>query len=132
MLSFLDVVQHLRCGDFIVKEPMVIGHECAGVIEEVGKAVKDLAVGDRVALEPGIACNKCNLCKEGFYNLCPEMEFFATPPVHGSLANHVCTLLITHSALIELCPFLKLFLMIRIGDEKDRGHNVTDMYLFLK
>ena len=83
------VLQHLRCGDFIVKEPMVIGHECAGFIEEVGKAVKNIAVGDRVALEPGIACNKCKLCKQGFYNLCPDMEFFATPPVHGSLANHV-------------------------------------------
>ena len=82
-------MQHLRCGDFIVKEPMVIGHECAGIIEEVGKAVKNVAVGDRVALEPGIACNTCKLCKQGFYNLCPDMEFFATPPINGSLANHV-------------------------------------------
>lgn len=87
--SDVHYYKHLRCGSFVVKEPMVIGHECAGVIEEVGKAVKNVAVGDRVALEPGIACNKCKLCKTGFYNLCEEMEFFATPPVHGSLANYV-------------------------------------------
>lgn len=79
----------MRCADFIVKEPMVIGHECAGIIEEVGEEVKHLVVGDRVALEPGISCWRCNLCKEGRYNLCPEMKFFATPPVHGSLANQV-------------------------------------------
>jgi L-iditol 2-dehydrogenase len=87
--SDVHYYKHLRCGDFIVKEPMVIGHECAGIIEEVGKAVKNVAVGDRVALEPGIACNTCKLCKQGFYNLCPDMEFFATPPINGSLANHV-------------------------------------------
>ncbi|RVW76637.1 Sorbitol dehydrogenase [Vitis vinifera] len=73
----------LRCADFIVKEPMVIGHECAGIIDEVGPQVKSLVPGDRVALEPGISCWRCQLCKEGRYNLCPEMKFFATPPVHG-------------------------------------------------
>ncbi|KAJ0042711.1 hypothetical protein Pint_17365 [Pistacia integerrima] len=81
--------QTMRCADFVVKEPMVIGHECAGIIEEVGSEVKTLVPGDRVALEPGISCWRCNLCKEGRYNLCPEMKFFATPPVHGSLANQV-------------------------------------------
>ncbi|CAM8976426.1 unnamed protein product [Rhodiola kirilowii] len=68
---------------------MVIGHECAGIIEEVGSEVKSLAPGDRVALEPGISCWRCGPCKEGRYNLCPEMKFFATPPVHGSLANQI-------------------------------------------
>jgi len=72
-----------------VKEPMVIGHECAGIVEEIGKDVEHLEVGDRVALEPGIACHRCDLCKEGYYNLCPKMEFFATPPVHGSLSQQV-------------------------------------------
>ncbi|XP_031281841.1 sorbitol dehydrogenase-like [Pistacia vera] len=75
--------------DFVVKEPMVIGHECAGIIGEVGSELKTLVLGDRVALEPGISCWRCNQCKEGRYNLCPEMKFFATPPVHGSLANQV-------------------------------------------
>ncbi|KAE8682340.1 GroES-like zinc-binding alcohol dehydrogenase family protein isoform 2 [Hibiscus syriacus] len=77
----------MRCADFVVKEPMVIGHECAGIVEEIGSEVKHLVPGDRVALEPGISCWRCDLCKEGRYNLCPEMKFFATPPVHGSLAH---------------------------------------------
>lgn len=81
--------QTLRCAHFIVKEPMVIGHECAGIIEEVGNQVTNLVPGDRVALEPGISCWRCGHCKQGRYNLCDEMKFFATPPVHGSLANQV-------------------------------------------
>lgn len=87
--SDVHYLKTMRCADFIVKEPMVIGHECAGVIEEVGSEVKDLVSGDRVALEPGISCWRCNQCKQGSYNLCPDMKFFATPPVHGSLANQV-------------------------------------------
>ncbi|CAL9087867.1 unnamed protein product [Musa textilis] len=87
--SDVHYLKTLRCAHFVVKEPMVIGHECAGVIEEVGSEVKSLVVGDRVALEPGISCWRCKNCKGGRYNLCPDMKFFATPPVHGSLANQV-------------------------------------------
>nr|GMC94417.1 L-idonate 5-dehydrogenase [Ipomoea batatas] len=81
--------KHMRCASFVVKKPMVIGHECAGIIEEVGSQVKSLAVGDRVALEPGISCGECHLCKQGRYNLCPKMKFFGSPPTNGSLANQV-------------------------------------------
>lgn len=94
--------QTLRCADFVVKEPMVIGHECAGIIEEVGSEVKALVPGDRVALEPGISCWRCNLCKEGRYNLCPEMKFFATPPIHGSLANQVGICTFSNCALLKI------------------------------
>lgn len=79
----------MRCAGFIVKKPMVIGHECAGIIEEVGSEVKYLEIGDRVALEPGISCRNCDLCKEGRYNLCRQMKFFGSPPTNGSLANKV-------------------------------------------
>lgn len=89
MCNPLFYLQEMRVADFIVKEPMVIGHECAGIIEDVGSEVRHLTVGDRVALEPGISCSRCNICKDGRYNLCPDMKFFATPPVHGSLANQV-------------------------------------------
>ncbi|XP_057508940.1 L-idonate 5-dehydrogenase-like [Actinidia eriantha] len=81
--------KHMRCGNFIVKKPMVIGHECAGTVEEVGSEVKSLQVGDRVALEPGISCSQCHLCKDGRYNLCREMKFFGSPPTNGALANLV-------------------------------------------
>nr|GMD34605.1 sorbitol dehydrogenase-like [Ipomoea batatas] len=87
--SDVHYLKHGRCGDYIVKEPMVIGHECAGIIEEVGSEVKHLVAGDRVALEPGVSCWRCSHCKEGSYNLCDEMKFFATPPIHGSLANQI-------------------------------------------
>ncbi|XP_019175847.1 PREDICTED: sorbitol dehydrogenase-like [Ipomoea nil] len=87
--SDVHYLKHGRCGDYIVKEPMVIGQECAGIIEEVGIEVKSLVAGDRVALEPGVSCWRCSHCKEGSYNLCDEMKFFATPPIHGSLANQI-------------------------------------------
>lgn len=46
-------------------------------------------MGDRVAIEPGIPCSRCSLCKEGLYNLCPSMEFLATPPINGSLTRYL-------------------------------------------
>ncbi|KAF8470876.1 chaperonin 10-like protein [Kalaharituber pfeilii] len=80
--------QHGKIGDFIVKAPMVLGHESAGIISKVGPGVTSLNVGDRVALEPGIPCRHCVPCKAGKYNLCPEMKFAATPPYNGTLAKY--------------------------------------------
>ncbi|ROV92814.1 hypothetical protein VPNG_09079 [Cytospora leucostoma] len=74
-------------GKFQVKEPMVLGHESAGVIAEVGPAVTTLKVGDRVAVEPGYPCRHCGSCLAGKYNLCPKMQFAATPPYHGTLTG---------------------------------------------
>jgi D-xylulose reductase len=67
---------------------MVLGHESAGTVVEVGSEVKSLKKGDRVAMEPGIPCRHCNRCKEGKYNLCPDMAFAATPPYDGTLAKY--------------------------------------------
>ncbi|KAK0391714.1 hypothetical protein NLU13_1213 [Sarocladium strictum] len=78
---------HGAIGDFVVKDPMVLGHESAGTIVEVGSAVKTLQPGDRVALEPGYPCRRCHDCLSGHYNLCPEMRFAATPPYHGTLTG---------------------------------------------
>jgi L-iditol 2-dehydrogenase len=77
-----------RIGDFIVRDPMVMGHESSGVVMETGEGVTDLKPGDRVAIEPGVPCRTCSFCKAGRYNLCPDMRFCATPPIDGSLANY--------------------------------------------
>lgn len=83
-------------GDYVVEPPFVLGHEPGGTVVEVGKNVKHLKVGDRVALEPGKTCGHCEFCKTGRYNLCPDVVFFATPPVDGVFQEYVA-----HKA--ELC-----------------------------
>lgn len=78
-----------RIGDYIVEPPFVLGHEPGGTVVEVGKNVKHLKVGDRVALEPGKTCGHCEFCREGKYNLCSDVVFFATPPVDGVFQEYV-------------------------------------------
>lgn len=80
---------HGRIGDFVVRAPLVLGHEAAGVIVEVGAQVKGLQAGQRVTLEPGWTCGRCHYCKSGRYNLCPDVVFMATPPVDGAFAEYV-------------------------------------------
>ena len=78
---------HGAIGHYVVKEPMVLGHESAGTVVSVGSAVKPLKAGDRIALEPGYPCRRCGPCLSGKYNLCPEMRFAATPPYDGTLTG---------------------------------------------
>lgn len=86
--SDVHYLVHGRIGDFVLTKPMVIGHEAAGVVAKVGAKVKHLKVGDRCAIEPGVPCYKCEFCKTGKYNLCPDMVFCATPPYDGNLCRY--------------------------------------------
>lgn len=94
--SDLHYYESGRIGDFIVEPPFVLGHEAGGVVVETGSDVTHLKVGDRVALESGKTCGKCEFCKEGKYNLCKDVIFFATPPVDGVFQEYAA-----HEA--ELC-----------------------------
>ncbi len=76
-------------GGHVVKPPFVLGHEPGGTVVEVGADVKHLKAGDRVALEPGKTCGHCEFCKSGKYNLCPDVIFFATPPIDGVFQEYV-------------------------------------------
>lgn len=87
--SDLHYYENGAIGDYVVKPPFVLGHEPGGVVVETGKNVKDLKIGDRVALEPGKTCGHCKFCKEGKYNLCPDVIFFATPPIDGVFQEYV-------------------------------------------
>lgn len=76
-------------GPFVVRAPMVLGHEGSGTITEVGSGVKTLNVGDRVCMEPGIPDPDSKATRLGIYNLDPAVRFWATPPIHGCLTGHV-------------------------------------------
>ncbi len=87
--SDIHYYEHGRIGDFVVEKPIILGHEAAGTIVEVGRGVETLKKGDLVALEPGITCGKCEFCKTGRYNLCPDVEFLATPPYDGAFVEYI-------------------------------------------
>jgi L-iditol 2-dehydrogenase len=91
-------------GKNVVKPPFVLGHEAGGTVVELGEGVTSLKVGDRVALEPGVGCGHCEFCGTGRYHLCPDVIFFATPPVDGVFQEYA-----VHSA--ALC--------FKIGDNMD-------------
>jgi D-xylulose reductase len=78
---------HGRIGPFVVNAPMVLGHEAAGVVTAIGANVRNLAVGDRVCMEPGIPDFSSRASKLGLYNVDPAVRFWATPPIHGILTD---------------------------------------------
>lgn len=87
--SDVHYYEHGKIGRYVVEQPIILGHELAGDIVQVGEQVTNVNVGDRVAVEPGVTCGRCEYCKGGRYNLCPDVVFMATPPVDGAWAEYV-------------------------------------------
>ncbi|KAJ3529475.1 hypothetical protein NM208_g9738 [Fusarium decemcellulare] len=94
--SDLHYFTHFRNGDIQIKEPLSQGHESAGIVVAAGdKATSEygLQVGDRVALEVGVPCDKCEECLQGAYNVCEKMRFrssaTAFPHFQGTLQERV-------------------------------------------
>ncbi|XP_042899421.2 sorbitol dehydrogenase [Parasteatoda tepidariorum] len=77
-------------GDFLVKENIVLGHETSGVVIKTGDKVKHLKPGDKVCVEPGVPCSKCEFCKKGRYNLCPTTRYDDPTAEFGSLCRYYC------------------------------------------
>jgi L-iditol 2-dehydrogenase len=92
--------EHGRIGRFVVEAPLVLGHEAAGEVTDLGSGVTKLVVGERVSIEPGVPDLTCLQCLAGRYNLCPNMRFFGTPPVDGALAEYV----VVHEAFAHPVP----------------------------
>lgn len=87
--SDVHYYEHGRIGDLVVENPLVLGHESAGEVVDVGTNVSTLDPGDRVALEPGVPCRRCSHCMGGDYHLCEDVRFMATPPHDGSFTEYV-------------------------------------------
>lgn len=87
--SDVHYYEHGRIGDFVVRDPLVLGHEAGGRIVAVGADVPTDRIGQRVSLEPGVPCRRCVQCRRGAYNLCPDIAFFATPPIDGAFCEYV-------------------------------------------
>jgi L-iditol 2-dehydrogenase len=78
-----------RIGTFVVEEPLILGHEAMGTVVDLGDEATKHEVGERVTLEPGVPDGTCRECRAGRYNLCPNVKFFATPPIDGAFTNYV-------------------------------------------
>lgn len=72
-------------GPLRITSPCILGHEAAGEVLAVGEKVERLRPGDRVAIEPGVPCGSCFLCRSGRYNLCEGVEFAGVADCDGSI-----------------------------------------------
>lgn len=80
-----------RLANWVPDGPLVLGHEPGGVVTAIGEGVTGFAVGDRVALEPGVPCGHCEDCLKGHYNLCKEVKFMAIPKEKDGVFSEYCT-----------------------------------------
>jgi L-idonate 5-dehydrogenase len=98
--SDLHYFHHGGFGTVRVKEPMVLGHEVAGVIEELGADVSGFAAGDRIAVSPSRPCGACRFCQRGLQNHCLDMRYYGsamrTPHVQGAFRREL--VIETHQA----------------------------------
>lgn len=101
-----------RLGGFEVTTPYIPGHEASGVVEACAPGTSRFRPGDRVVIEPGIACGHCAMCKIGRYNLCPDVVFLSAPPINGTFCDYIAldehfvfpipdSLSLAHAALAE-------------------------------
>ena len=80
-------------GTIRIKEPMILGHEVAGTIAEVGAQAVGFQAGDRIAISPSRPCGRCRYCQEGLQNHCLDMRYYGsamrTPHVQGAFRQEL-------------------------------------------
>ncbi|MCC6797338.1 MAG: NAD(P)-dependent alcohol dehydrogenase [Candidatus Hydrogenedentes bacterium] len=79
-----------RIGKTVITTPIILGHEYAGIVEDVGSEADRSLLGKRVAVEPGIPCMRCEYCLKGHYNVCTKLQFPGGPPNDGALCEYIC------------------------------------------
>ena len=79
--SDLHYYQHGRAGAFVIREPLVPGHEASGVVTTIGSEVTRVKPGDKVAIDPSHPCGRCDYCRAGRMNLCRKMVFVGSASV---------------------------------------------------
>ena len=77
-----------RIADAEVPFPFILGHEFAGEIAALGPGVEGPPVGTRVAIDPALPCERCEVCLDGNPNCCPNTRFPASPPIQGALCEY--------------------------------------------
>lgn len=91
--SDMHYFRHARTGDFVVTSPLVLGHEIAGTVTAINGPADNLAIGERVAINPSRWCGRCRFCSAGRPNLCENIYFMGsasrTPHMQGGFATHV-------------------------------------------
>lgn len=91
--SDLHYYRHGGFGTVRIQEPMVLGHEVAGMIEAVGSAVSGFAAGDRIAVSPSRPCGLCRFCQQGLQNHCQDMRYYGSamrnPHVQGAFRQQL-------------------------------------------
>jgi L-idonate 5-dehydrogenase len=91
--SDLHYFQHGGFGAIRIQQPMVLGHEVAGVIEELGREAGRFKVGDRIAINPSHPCGACRFCQLGLQNHCLDMRYFGSamrmPHVQGAFRQEI-------------------------------------------
>ena len=79
-----------RNGSFVIREPLIPGHEASGVVAKVGPGVTRVKPGDKIAVSPSHACGHCDYCREGREQLCRNMRFLGSASLYPHVQGMFC------------------------------------------
>lgn len=124
-----------RIGSQVVEYPFAVGHECSAVVDAVGPSVTRVEPGDRVAVEPAVACGTCDQCRVGRPHTCRHNRFLGCPgQAEGSLQEQIvmperCCLPIRPSTSLEKATIVEPLSIgaytVQLGGEIPAGADVA-------